>query len=167
MVDGLRELGKTILLTTHYMDEAQQLADRIAILRSGELAAPGRSITSAPGSAPRARPVPRCPSDLSACDRGRGGRDSRVDRDVATIRAGDPQQVLLSLLTWADKEQVALAELEVSRPRSRTSSSSSPRRSAGMRTSGWSSCRRATSSSARRATAARCCSASSSQPSCS
>ena len=35
MIRGLRALGKTILLTTHYLDEAQQLADRVAVLRDG------------------------------------------------------------------------------------------------------------------------------------
>jgi ABC-2 type transport system ATP-binding protein len=37
MVRSLRALGKTILLTTHYLDEAQQLADRVAVLRGGEI----------------------------------------------------------------------------------------------------------------------------------
>ena len=37
MIRGLRSLGKTILLTTHYLDEAQQLADRLAVLRDGEI----------------------------------------------------------------------------------------------------------------------------------
>jgi ABC-2 type transport system ATP-binding protein len=37
LVRSLRELGKTVLLTTHYLDEAQQLADRVAVLRAGEL----------------------------------------------------------------------------------------------------------------------------------
>jgi ABC-2 type transport system ATP-binding protein len=36
-VRSLRALGKTILLTTHYLDEAQQLADRVAVLRDGEI----------------------------------------------------------------------------------------------------------------------------------
>ena len=35
MIRSLRSLGKTILLTTHYLDEAQQLADRVAVLRDG------------------------------------------------------------------------------------------------------------------------------------
>jgi ABC-2 type transport system ATP-binding protein len=35
MIRGLRALGKTILLTTHYLDEAQRLADRVAVLRDG------------------------------------------------------------------------------------------------------------------------------------
>jgi ABC-2 type transport system ATP-binding protein len=37
MIRGLRALGKTILLTTHYLDEAQQLADRLAVLRDGQI----------------------------------------------------------------------------------------------------------------------------------
>jgi len=40
-VRGLRELGKTILLTTHYLDEAEQLADRVAVLRDGEIVREG------------------------------------------------------------------------------------------------------------------------------
>ncbi|MGI8974973.1 MAG: ABC transporter ATP-binding protein [Gaiella sp.] len=41
MVRSLRALGKTILLTTHYLDEAQQLADRVAVLREGSIVATG------------------------------------------------------------------------------------------------------------------------------
>jgi ABC-2 type transport system ATP-binding protein len=37
MIRGLRALGKTILLTTHYLDEAQQLADRLAVIRDGSI----------------------------------------------------------------------------------------------------------------------------------
>ncbi len=37
MIRSLRSLGTTILLTTHYLDEAQQLADRVAVLRAGEI----------------------------------------------------------------------------------------------------------------------------------
>ena len=40
-IAGLRELGKTVFLTTHYMDEAQQLADRVAIIARGEIVAGG------------------------------------------------------------------------------------------------------------------------------
>ena len=40
-IRSLRSLGKTILLTTHYLDEAEQLADRVAVLREGEIVAVG------------------------------------------------------------------------------------------------------------------------------
>jgi ABC-2 type transport system ATP-binding protein len=42
LVRSLRELGKTVLLTTHYLDEAQQLADRVAVLRDGEIVKIGK-----------------------------------------------------------------------------------------------------------------------------
>jgi ABC-2 type transport system ATP-binding protein len=45
MIDGLRKLGKTIFLTTHYMDEAESLADRIAVLSAGLIVAEGTPAT--------------------------------------------------------------------------------------------------------------------------
>jgi len=45
MIEGLRELGKTIFLTTHYMDEAEALADRIVVLKAGEIVAEGTPAT--------------------------------------------------------------------------------------------------------------------------
>ena len=56
MIEGLKALGKTVFLTTHYMDEAQHLADRVAILRRRRdrgARAPWRS------SAPPPRPARR------------------------------------------------------------------------------------------------------------
>jgi ABC-2 type transport system ATP-binding protein len=41
LIEGLRSLGKTILLTTHYMDEAQNLADRVAVIVNGSFVAEG------------------------------------------------------------------------------------------------------------------------------
>jgi ABC-2 type transport system ATP-binding protein len=45
MIDGLRKLGKTVFLTTHYMDGAEALADRIAVLTAGQIVAEGTSST--------------------------------------------------------------------------------------------------------------------------
>jgi ABC-2 type transport system ATP-binding protein len=42
MIRSLRELGKTVLLTTHYLDEAEQLSDRVAVLRDGRIVALGK-----------------------------------------------------------------------------------------------------------------------------
>jgi ABC-2 type transport system ATP-binding protein len=50
-VRSLRDLGKTVLLTTHYLDEAQALADRVAIIKDGSIlaeGAPGELVTGAP-----------------------------------------------------------------------------------------------------------------------
>ena len=42
MIRSLRELGKTVLLTTHYLDEAEQLSDRVAVMREGRIVALGK-----------------------------------------------------------------------------------------------------------------------------
>src|SRR5664279_191132 len=41
MIKNLNQLGKTVLLTTHYMDEAQALADRVIVIAEGEIVAQG------------------------------------------------------------------------------------------------------------------------------
>ena len=56
LVRALRSLGKTILLTTHYLDEAQQLADRVAVIREGQLVRDRN-----PARADRRRPEGRDP----------------------------------------------------------------------------------------------------------
>jgi ABC-2 type transport system ATP-binding protein len=50
-VRSLKELGKTVLLTTHYLDEAQSLADRVAIIKDGRIVAEGPPSDLGPGSA--------------------------------------------------------------------------------------------------------------------
>ena len=51
VIEGLRALGKTVFLTTHYMDEAEELADRIAVIAGGRIVAEGT-----PGHARRPQP---------------------------------------------------------------------------------------------------------------
>src|ERR671922_46188 len=50
VVRALKELGKTVLLTTHYLDEAQELADRVAIVKEGRIVADGQPDQLGPGS---------------------------------------------------------------------------------------------------------------------
>ena len=50
VIAGLRDLGKTIFLTTHYMEEAEELADRIAVLAAGRIVAQGSPPPSAAGT---------------------------------------------------------------------------------------------------------------------
>ena len=60
-VRSLRDLGKTILLTTHYLDEAQELADRVAIVKDGRILAigPPRELGVGAVALPRRLPRPR------------------------------------------------------------------------------------------------------------
>ena len=50
MVRRLRDLGKTVVLTTHYLEEAQELADRVAIVKDGRIVAEGPPAELGPGS---------------------------------------------------------------------------------------------------------------------
>ena len=84
-VRSLRELGKTILLTTHYLDEAQELADRVAIVKDGRVLAigPPREL----GVGGRLRPLPhRLPRRRRRARRARHGRPDR-----AAARADGPR----------------------------------------------------------------------------
>ncbi len=72
VIRSLRSLGKTILLTTHYLDEAENLSDRVAVLREGRIVALGQAVR-----ADRRRTGDRDP--LPARRRGGGDLDARAD----------------------------------------------------------------------------------------
>jgi ABC-2 type transport system ATP-binding protein len=117
MIQGLRDLGKTIFLTTHYMDEAQHLADRLTILRAGEIVAqgtPNQLSEQAGGTMIRFQ--------LGAGVTGEAVRTAtgltpEVSGDRVTLRCdGSGQHTLYQLTGWAEHEHVELAVLEVSRP---------------------------------------------------
>ena len=74
LVRSLRELGKTVLLTTHYLDEAQQLADRVAVLRAGEIVRMGQPSELIAGSRARDPLPPRRRGDRASRRTSRPGR---------------------------------------------------------------------------------------------
>ena len=102
MLDGLRELGKTIFLTTHYMEEAERLADRIAVIAGGRIIDEGTPATIGhrdlaaseilfllpPGTA-RRRPARR-PAGADAA-----GAPRRADRTAQRRAAGRPRPARL------------------------------------------------------------------------
>jgi ABC-2 type transport system ATP-binding protein len=113
VVKSLASLGKTVLLTTHYMDEAQYLADRVAVIAEGRIVATGTPATLGHRDLAEAR------IRYLALD-GRTppeGLASTVGTDGYTeIRSGDPVRDLHRLTGWALESGVALDGLEVVRP---------------------------------------------------
>jgi ABC-2 type transport system ATP-binding protein len=96
-IRALRSLGKTILLTTHYIEEAHRLADRVAVLRRGEIVAsgtPAELIAEAPASVIRYR---------------RNGEE-------VVIQTEEPTRVLHELTGQALRDGFDLDALEVHRP---------------------------------------------------
>ena len=96
LVRSLRSLGKTILLTTHYLDEAQQLADRVAVLVNGVIVRIGT------------------PAELVGGERHTEIRYREDGREVV-VQTDDPTRTLHELTGRALSEGRSLAELEVRR----------------------------------------------------
>jgi ABC-2 type transport system ATP-binding protein len=115
-IAALKQMGTTIMLTTHYMDEAERLADRIAVLRAGQLVSldtPGK-LTARGGS----RIAFTLPSGLTVADLPGPTRDlvSIVDDEVVVPVTGSPLPVLAEIVDWARRYGYDLPDLEVSRP---------------------------------------------------
>jgi ABC-2 type transport system ATP-binding protein len=116
MIEGLKELGTTIVLTTHYMDEAQHLADRVLIMRDGGIVAEGPPQTL--GEQLGRETTIRFRTYDGIADRVAGVLGSRptVTGHETTIASTDPQRDLYRLLEWAQEEGIELPDLEVRRP---------------------------------------------------
>ena len=97
MIRSLRSLGTTILLTTHYLDEAQQLADRVAVLRDGVIVRQGS------------------PADLIGDTRTTEIRYVR-DGDLVVVETTEPTRLLNELTAEALASGRELEHLEVRRP---------------------------------------------------
>jgi ABC-2 type transport system ATP-binding protein len=97
VIRSLRSLGKTILLTTHYLDEAESLSDRVAVLREGRIAASGR------------------PQDLTGSAPATEIR-YRLDGEDVVVSTHEPTRVLHELTSAALDEGRELENLSVRRP---------------------------------------------------
>ncbi len=111
VVRNLTSLGKTILLTTHYMDEAQSLADRVAVIVGGRIVAEGSPDTlggrhEGETTIRFARPDGELPP-VPVVDAPNG---------VVEIRTTEPTRVLHELTSWAVARGERLEGLEVRRP---------------------------------------------------
>ena len=96
MIRSLRALGKTVLLTTHYLDEAQQLADRVAVLRDGVIVQMGT------------------PTELIGSSQTVEVRYRR-DGELVSVTTSEPTRVLHELTAEAVARGVELEGLEVRR----------------------------------------------------
>jgi len=113
VVGGLRELGKTVFLTTHYMEEAERLADRIAVIAAGQIVAEGTPQTLADRQLQDAQiaftpPAGDLPPALAA--RAKDLADGRV---LLTSRALATD--LHQLAGWALERGLELDDLQVTR----------------------------------------------------
>jgi ABC-2 type transport system ATP-binding protein len=117
MIEGLKELGTTIVLTTHYMEEAQHLADRVVILREGRIVAEGPPATLGERLGQETIIRFRITDGVTGEQVAAAiGRAPELSGNQATITSREPQRDLHGLLDWAADAGVQLADLEVRRP---------------------------------------------------
>jgi len=98
VIAGLRDLGKTVFLTTHYMDEAQRLADRVTIIAAGQIVAQGT------------------PEDLGERDVGATTIRYRQNGREVSLQTSEPVKTLSELTSRALANGEELDGLEVTRP---------------------------------------------------
>jgi ABC-2 type transport system ATP-binding protein len=114
-IAGLRDLGKTIFLTTHYMDEAQRLADRVAIISQGQVVARGTPEDLGDRENRPATVSFRLPDGVAASDVPGGAVAANGERAV-TLSTTTPVSTLNELTGWAIERGLDLEGLEVTRP---------------------------------------------------
>jgi ABC-2 type transport system ATP-binding protein len=117
VIEGLRELGKTVFLTTHYMDEAEELADRIAVIAGGKIVAEGTPGTLGGRNSmastirftlPPGTGADDLPPELRALIAGVDGR--------VTLTTDAPLAHVATLAEWARGRGIDLPDLDVRRP---------------------------------------------------
>ena len=117
VIEGLREVGTSIVLTTHYMEEAERLCDRLAIMAKGQIVAEGTSaaLISAMGATTIRFELP---ADVEVSTlRSIAGADFILRDNLVEVLLGTGvAEVLLRLLHWSETTGVVLTRLEVVRP---------------------------------------------------
>jgi ABC-2 type transport system ATP-binding protein len=98
VIAGLRDLGKTVFLTTHYMDEAQRLADRVTIISAGEIVARGT------------------PEDLGDREHQPAKISYRLNGEEVSLETATPVKTLHELTGRALEQGLDLEGLQVTRP---------------------------------------------------
>jgi ABC-2 type transport system ATP-binding protein len=117
MIEGLKALGKTVFLTTHYMEEAQHLADRVAILRAGKIVALGRPEELGAGDETLTLVTFRATGpELLGSLHAEVDAAAEIAGELVSIRTKEPQRVLARLLGWSDAHGAPLDQIEVRRP---------------------------------------------------
>jgi ABC-2 type transport system ATP-binding protein len=119
VIASLRELGKTVFLTTHYLDEAAALADRVAIIKDGRIVAEGPPSELGGDRAALTRIAFELPPTTTAADlppalQGRVTASAGGDR--LELVTETPVADLAALTAWALERGVDLPGLQVNRP---------------------------------------------------
>ncbi|HYN68545.1 MAG TPA: ABC transporter ATP-binding protein [Ornithinibacter sp.] len=116
LVQGLRDLGATILLTTHYLDEAEHLADRVVVIDHGRVVAEGSPEQLAAAAGATTVISFRMPAGLDHADLPALGLERRIAGSVVEVRTETPTADVAALASWAVARGAELEALTLARP---------------------------------------------------
>lgn len=120
LIQDLRQEQRTILLTTHYIEEAEKLCDRVAIIDEGRIIALGtpreiqaRTIGHSLIEISCEQPLPQGPIPI--------WNDSQktiitLDRKVMIVKSSHPARTLVEMVKWVDQQGIDLVDVQLKRP---------------------------------------------------
>ena len=120
LIEELRSAKRTILLTTHYIEEAEKLCDRVAIIDAGKIIALGtpreiqqKTMGHSLIEIECARPMP---PDTLASALGEEKYTLSEDRKQLSVQSSQPARTIVELVKWIDQQGLELADIHLKRP---------------------------------------------------
>jgi ABC-2 type transport system ATP-binding protein len=118
VIRHMRGDGRTVLLTTHYIEEAEQLCDRIAIIDHGNIIASGtpKELCAQAQSLPRITVNTTRPMDLDRLKSLGGVREAALNKDSYQLRSAHVGETIIDLVKFIGAEHNELLDLQIHKP---------------------------------------------------
>jgi len=119
LIQELKDAERTILLTTHYIEEAERLCDRVAIIDEGRIIVMGTPREIQAGTLGQSLIEVHCGQPVSSEMPAFGGTGKQTvssDRKIITVSSAHPARTLVDLVKWIDQQGIELSDIHLKRP---------------------------------------------------
>ncbi len=119
LIQELKDANRTILLTTHYIEEAERLCDRVAIIDAGRIIAMGTPREIQAQTLGQSLIEVHCeqplPADIPQFDEA-GKQTTSADRTSIAVTSSRPARTVVDLVKWIDQQGIELSDIHLKRP---------------------------------------------------
>ncbi len=119
LIQELKDANRTILLTTHYIEEAERLCDRVAIIDAGHIIAMGTPREIQAQTLGQSLIEVHCeqslPADIPQFDHA-GKQTTSSDRKSIAVTSSHPARTVVDLVKWIDQQGIELSDIHLKRP---------------------------------------------------
>ena len=119
LIQELKDANRTILLTTHYIEEAERLCDRVAIIDAGHIIAMGTPREIQAQTLGQSLIEVHCeqplPADIPQFDDA-GKQTTATDRKSIAVTSSRPARTVVDLVKWIDQQGIELSDIQLKRP---------------------------------------------------